>query len=104
MNLTSNTPPEIVMRKLRNQPSHYLWNIERSKWTENDYDNLNSGKSNKAVNPAVRLIDTVTGVIYPSTKKAAETIGMGRETLRQMVNGTIKNTTTLKIYENESKN
>ena len=90
------TPSEIVRRELRKQPSHYLWNIERSKWTETDYYNLNNRKSNKAVYAAVKLIDTVTGVIYPSTKNASETIGLDREILRKMLDGRRKNTTNLK--------
>lgn len=96
--INAKTPNEIVRSELRKQPSHYLWNIERSKWTETDYYNLNNRKSNKAVYPAVKLIDTVTGVIYPSTKNASEKIGMGREKLREMIHGRRKNTTTLKIY------
>lgn len=44
MNINSTTPYPKVMDKLRESPTHYLWQKYRKNWTDQDYENLNLGK------------------------------------------------------------
>ena len=51
---------------------------------------------NSSIRKSKKVINTETGIIYPSAKEAAESEGMRQYTLTPKLNGTYKNNTTLR--------
>ena len=103
MNLTNKTPYPKVMDKLRLYPAHYLWQKDRKFWTEQDYENLNTGKETQqdwyskknARGERVALRDIVTGQEYRNISHAAKKLGMKASTLRGQLSGHAINKTNL---------
>lgn len=91
------------MDKLRESPTHYLWQKDRKIWTEQDYENLNNGKetkqdwysNKKARGERVALRDIVTGQEYGSISHAAKKLGIKTSTLRSQLSGHVINKTNL---------
>ena len=116
MKLNRTTSYPKVMEVLRKYNNHYLWRHERSKWTDKDYENLNSGieiaqdwyqnrpelddqevlTDHENITVSIEVIDTATGLTYPNIAYAARTLGYSVSSLTKQLSGRQKNKTTLK--------
>jgi hypothetical protein len=59
-------------------------------------------KENNAKGMSRKVIDTSTGVVYPSVQTVADMIGMRQGTLAKYLRGTRTNKTTYEFYQNKN--